>query len=81
LFVVHPDGSGLSMIRLQTGTPNYFAFQPTWSPDGAKIAFCMFIRGQEDIYTANADGSNVRQVTDTPEFEDGPDWGPHPLAP
>jgi Tol biopolymer transport system component len=81
LFVVHPDGSGLSMIRLQIGTPSYFAFQPTWSPDGTRIAFCMFVDGQEDVYTANADGSDVRRLTDTPDFEDGPDWGTHPLAP
>jgi Tol biopolymer transport system component len=80
LFVVHPDGSGLSMIRLQTGTTRYFAFKPTWSPDGTQIVFCMFINGQEDIYTANADGSDVKQVTDTPDFENGPDWGTHPLA-
>jgi hypothetical protein len=26
------------------------------------------------------DGSNVKQVTDTPDFENGPDWGTHPLA-
>jgi Tol biopolymer transport system component len=80
LFVVHPDGSGLSMIRLQTGTTRYFAFEPSWSPDGTQIVFSMFINGQEDIYTANADGSNVNQVTDTPDFENGPDWGTHPLA-
>jgi hypothetical protein len=30
----------------------------------------------EDLYTAKADGSDVRQLTDTPELEDGPDWGP-----
>jgi Tol biopolymer transport system component len=80
LFVVHPDGSGLSMIRLQTGTTRYFAFEPSWSPDGTQIVFGMFINGQEDLYTANADGSNVKQVTDTPDFEIGPDWGTHPLA-
>ena len=79
LFVVHPDGSGLSMIRLQTGTTRYFASEPAWSPDGTKIVFCMFINGQEDIYTANADGSNVKQVTNDPAFEDGPDWGTHPV--
>jgi Tol biopolymer transport system component len=40
----------------------------------------MGINGQEDIYTANADGSDVKQVTDTPDFENGPDWGTHRLA-
>jgi Tol biopolymer transport system component len=80
LFVVRPDGSGLSMIPLDTGTTRYFAFEPAFSPDGTKIVFCMFINGQEDIYTANADGSGVRQVTNTPDFENGPDWGTHPLA-
>ena len=80
LFVVRPDGPGLSMIRLDTGTTRYFAFEPAFSPGGTKIVFCMFIHGQEDIYTANADGSGVRQVTNTPDFENGPDWGTHPLA-
>jgi Tol biopolymer transport system component len=80
LLVVHPDGSGLSMIHLQTGTTRYFAFAPAWSPDGTQIVFCMFLNGQEDLYTANSDGSNVVQITNTPDFENGPDWGTHPLA-
>ena len=80
LFVVHPDGTGLTMIRLQTGTTQYFAFEPDWSPDGTRIVFCMYINGQEDIYTANADGSNLVQVTNTPAFENGPDWGRSPVA-
>jgi Tol biopolymer transport system component len=80
LFAVHPDGSGLRMIPLQTGTTRYFAFEPSWSPDGTQILFGMFINGQEDLYTANADGSNLKQITDTPDFEIGPDWGTHPLA-
>jgi len=80
LFVVHPDGSGLRMIALHTGTTRYFAFEPTWSPDGTQILFCMVLNGQEDLYTANPDGSNVKQITDTPDFENGPDWGTHPLA-
>jgi Tol biopolymer transport system component len=77
LFTVRPDGRGLSLIHLQS---KGFAFEPDWSPDGMQIVFCMGINGQEDIYTANADGSNVKQVTDTPDFENGPDWGTHPLA-
>ena len=80
LFVVRTDGTGLTMIRLQTGTTQYFAFEPDWSPDGTRIVFCMYINGQEDIYTANADGSNLVQVTNTPAFENGPDWGRSPVT-
>jgi Tol biopolymer transport system component len=43
--------------------------------------FGMFINGQEDVYTANADGSRVAQVTNTPDFENTPSWGTRPLAP
>ena len=81
LFAVRPDGTGLTPIRLQTGTTQYFAFEPDWSPDGTRIVFCMYIHGQEDIYTANADGSKLVQVTNTPEVENGPDWGRHPTTP
>ena len=35
----------------------------------------LVVDDQEDIYTAKADGTDVVQVTDTPDFENGPDWG------
>jgi hypothetical protein len=37
--------------------------------------FGMFINGQEDVYAANADGSRVAPVTNTPDFENTPSWG------
>jgi TolB protein len=86
LFVVHPDGTGLATIRLAIpGT--YGAGDFVWSPDGTKIVFLLFTPTgpnsfQEGIATANADGSNVQQVTIAPSglFDHEPDWGPHPLA-
>ena len=79
LFVVRVDGTGIRPIQLDVGTQRYFASEPDWSPDGSQIVFGMFLNGQEDLFTANADGSDVVQITDTPEFENGPDWGP-PLS-
>jgi Tol biopolymer transport system component len=84
LFVVHPDGTGLAKIPLTTSSLSR-AFSPGWSPDGTKIVFALFTRtspgtGQEGIYTANADGSHIKQVTNAPIFDEHPDWGTHPLA-
>ena len=84
LYVVHPDGSGLAKIPLATRGFRR-AFGPDWSPDGKKIVFGLFTRTKpgterEGIYTANADGSDVQRVTNSPTFDVTPDWGPHPLA-
>lgn len=41
----------------------------------------MFINGQGDVYAANADGSRVAQVTNTPNSENTPSRGRvHPRA-
>jgi Tol biopolymer transport system component len=84
VYVVHPDGTGLAKIPLATSSLSR-AFAPGWSPGGTKIVFALFTRtspgtGQEGIYTANADGSHLQQVTNAPIFDEHPDWGTHPLA-
>ena len=65
LYVVHADGSGL---RRLTDTPDRLELQPAWSPDGTKITFLGFTGvGTPDahgaIYTMNADGSNVTEIS------------------
>jgi Tol biopolymer transport system component len=76
LFVVHPDGSVQSQIHVQVKGP-YYAYEPSWSPDGRRIVFGMYLRfnGQTDIFTVAADGTDLVQVTNTPESEEAPDWG------
>ncbi len=49
---------------------------PSWSPDGAKIAFLageMWDSGGE-LYTASIDGSNIKKVTDLKTFACRPAW-------
>jgi Tol biopolymer transport system component len=81
IFVVHPDGSGLAKIPLAVNNPS-FAGDVSWSPDGNKMAFLVGTRtSPEGIGTANADGSDVQQVTTSPEesFDHEADWGSHAL--
>jgi len=49
---------------------------PDWSPDGSQIAFQSTGTGNGDLYVMDADGSNVRQLTSTPEADQGPAWSP-----
>jgi Tol biopolymer transport system component len=89
LFVVHPDGTGLAKIPLATDSRT-FAGDVSWSPDGKKITFLVFTPTgapaggphasfQGGIATANADGTDVQQLTTTPTFDHEADWGSHPL--
>jgi TolB protein len=81
LYVVHPDGSGLARITL-TGTNSNSGVQGAgWSPDGAKILLELKNPStlDEEVYTANADGSDLQQVTTNAEDVGWLDWGTHPL--
>jgi Tol biopolymer transport system component len=55
---------------------------PAWSPDGKQIAFAAHMRGKDpdrgiEIYIMNADGSNIKQVTeDLASYDVSPTWSP-----
>jgi len=46
------------------------------SPDGTKAAFDMNVNGQWDIYVANADGTNIRQITNDTDSDYEPTFSP-----
>jgi Tol biopolymer transport system component len=90
IWVVHSDGSGLRQIPVPGPCGGPFSdpttigcSNPVWSPDGKKILFGRGVgREQRDLYTVNADGSGLFQVTSTPTIDEGKaDWGTHPLTP
>ncbi len=94
LWVIRSDGSGLHEIRLRArpacGGPisdpaSRACIHPRWSPDGKKIIFSIVTETAtdelENIYTANADGTGLTQVTRRGGTDGTPDWGTHPLIP
>jgi eukaryotic-like serine/threonine-protein kinase len=70
IFVANIDGSAAT--RLTMTNNNY---HPTWSPDSTRIAFSSTRDGNYNIYTMNADGSDLTRVTDDPGDEVTPTWG------
>jgi Tol biopolymer transport system component len=91
VWVVHFDGTGLRQLPISGpcggpfGDPTTWGcFNPVWSPDGTKIAIgrSQGDDGQRDLYTVNADGSGLFQVTHTDDINEfNGDWGTHPLTP
>jgi len=91
IWVVHSDGSGLRRIPVPgcggpRSNPTSIGCQkPVWSPDGRKIMFerhFLIPNDYFDLYTVNADGSGLFQVTNTPNLDEGGgDWGTHPVTP
>jgi dipeptidyl aminopeptidase/acylaminoacyl peptidase len=57
-------------------TPGIHDSAPAWSPDGTLIAFESYRDGDSDLYLMNADGSNVRQITNNTNWDEGPAWSP-----
>jgi TolB protein len=50
---------------------------PAWSPDGKKIAFRRMLgESNSEVFLANADGSEARNLTNDPAFDGWPAWSP-----
>jgi Tol biopolymer transport system component len=89
LWSVHPDGSDLRQITvtgcggLREDPYSIACFDPAWSPDGRQIVFDRFDAhtGRRNVYTVNADGTGLRQVTNTGNVDEAPDWGVQPAVP
>ncbi len=80
LYIVNSDGSQEHQLTDHKLTSNN-AQSPVWSPDGNKIAFVLFPQkccGNEDaeIYTIDADGSDLQQLTNNSEYDLAPSWSP-----
>jgi hypothetical protein len=49
---------------------------PSWSPDGTKIAFSSQRNGNSEIYVMNSDGTNQTRLTHDADADTEPTWSP-----
>ncbi len=78
LFTNH--GNGLWVMKPDGDNPRPLTdrddIDPTWSPDGSMIAFASSRNGQRQLFVMNADGSNIRQVTNLNNMGGRSAWSP-----
>ena len=47
---------------------------PSWSPDGQRIAFDAWVDGNSEIYAIDSEGKNLDRMTDNLVFDFAPAW-------
>src|SRR5262249_51161970 len=74
IMVMNADGTGAYTVLASNGD---FNVEPRFFPDGKKIVFMSnHDRKHLQIFTVNADGTDLTQVTNDPANHGDPVWSP-----
>jgi TolB protein len=72
LWIIPSAGGTPRQITTHPGADT----EPTWSPDGRKLAFVSDRSGNQDIWIIGIDGEDALQVTTDPAIDRSPHWSP-----
>jgi len=72
IWLIDPEGE----VNLPIVSHRRSDESPSWSPDSRKIAFSSTRRGRADVYVVDANGENLRRLTQGQGENLQPDWGP-----
>ncbi|MBI4499891.1 MAG: PD40 domain-containing protein [Gemmatimonadetes bacterium] len=67
-----PDPAGWTRVTTEPSNESGASF----AAGGMELVFMSSRDGNQEIYVADADGTNPRRLTSTPAQEDSPDWTP-----
>ena len=73
IWVMNADGSGDTQLTFEVSGLNA---EPSWSPDGTRIAFTSSRDGNDEVYVMDADGSGQTRLTNSPDTDYSPSWSP-----
>ncbi|MCC6614412.1 MAG: PD40 domain-containing protein [Anaerolineae bacterium] len=86
LYLVDPDCQPAHQncdqtLRILVDDPTDDRF-PVWSPDQSRIAFITWRTGDAEIYTVTPDGGELRNLSNSREWDVSPSWSPdgHEIA-
>jgi TolB protein len=76
ILVVNADGLHPGPAAVEAQGPVSHQEWPAWSPDGKRFAFSSTQEGNQEIYTAKADGTDLIRITQHPGHDAHPCWSP-----
>jgi len=80
IYVMNSDGSDVRRVTVTEPLDGEEAVTsvPAWSPDGEHIVFASNRDdgGAANLYLVDANGENLRRLTDHDKFDYTPDWSP-----
>lgn len=76
IYVMNPDGSGVTRLTNNSPTNRYSVSDPNWSPVSTRIAFVWNRDGNDEIYAMDADGGNLTRLTNNSAADGHPAWSP-----
>lgn len=81
LYVIRPDGTDLRQLTHFPPTVRILR-SGSYSPDGNSIVFATTAGATRalgvlpDLFVMSADGTDIRPLTRSPNWDGSPDWGP-----
>ena len=72
---IAPDGEGFQVVMKDPGALSHQDW-PSVSPDGTRFAFSSTHEGNQEIYTAKRDGTDLVRLTQNPGHDAHPCWSP-----